>query len=97
MHRLLSQGYDVASDVSLVGVLKQLEVCTPTGNGINDLAHRLAGDALCLGACELGRLAKAFNAAPTIEGVEVMWRTLDATRQQLVAEGLLPKPGGDDT
>ena len=96
LYALLAQVYDKATDagaMSLYTKLKQLEDRFESGEDIRDISHAIKGTATTAGACKLAMQLSEYshNGAqqPNAQGIASLWSTLEATRLELMASGVL--------
>ena len=89
IRRILTLAFDPESPESLVGLLRQLEARFRSGQSLRKDVHRIIGVALSSGAAGFARRVERFKEAPSDVGLDVLWRTLVATRRELRGRELL--------
>ena len=101
VHRICVAAFSADSAESLAGTLRKLEATYNekgqptemiTEGALFKHTHKLVGDAASCGATELTRQAREFEVAPSPDAFRVLWSTLDSTRAELIAKGLLQRP-----
>ena len=99
LRRVLSAGFMSDAPHSLVGILRRLRKAYDELGQPSELdrllfkeCHTLVGSAAAVGASELCRQARIFEASPTADLLEVLADTLRKTYAELIGRGLLQRP-----
>ena len=82
--------YHPSGPSSLARALRELQATFTAGGDLSHKAHTFLGASRTAGANALALELKAFRSAPTAAALQGMWRTLEATRAHMIADGLLP-------